>query len=76
MTKIRIHPSLQKTIRGLNYDELIVLYKAVIEAEKMHKDDKPVLLKYLEKRIKKIQKETDFNNKDISDKDYIAKWGR
>tara|TARA_A100001391_G_scaffold179136_4_gene143946 strand:- start:788 stop:1003 length:216 start_codon:yes stop_codon:yes gene_type:complete len=62
MTKIRIHPSLQKTIRGLNYDELIVLYKAVIEADKMHKDDKPVLLKYLEKRIKLFQKEIDLHD--------------
>jgi len=57
MTKIKIHPSLQKEIRSLNYKELIVLSEAVIVNEIMHKDDKPVLLKYIEKRIKKLEGE-------------------
>jgi len=57
MTKIKIHPSLQKEVRSLNYKELIVLSEAVIVNEIMHKDDKPVLLKYIEKRIKKLEGE-------------------
>ena len=57
MTKIKIHPSVQKEIRSLNYKELIALSEAVIVNEIMHKDDKPVLLKYIEKRIKKLEGE-------------------
>jgi len=57
MAKIKIHPSLQKEIRTLNYKELIVLSEQVIVNEIIHKDDKPVLLKYLKKRIKKLEGE-------------------
>jgi hypothetical protein len=57
MTKIKIHPSVQKEIRSLNYEELIVLNEHVKVNEIMQKDDKPVLLKYLEKRIKKLEGE-------------------
>ena len=57
MTKIKIHPSVQKEIRSLSYKELIVLNENVKVNEIMHKDDKPVLLKYLEKRIKKLEGE-------------------
>ena len=57
MTKIKIHPSVKKEIRSLSYKELIVLSEAVIVNEIMHKDDKPVLLKYIEKRIKKLEGE-------------------
>lgn len=57
MTKIKIHPSVQKEIRSLNYEELIFLNEHVKVNETMHKDDKPVLLKYLEKRIKKLEGE-------------------
>tara|TARA_R100001463_G_scaffold433_3_gene1949 strand:- start:560 stop:745 length:186 start_codon:yes stop_codon:yes gene_type:complete len=57
MTKIKIHPSVQKAIRSLSYKELIVLLDDVVVNETMHKDDKPVLLKYLKKRIKKLEGE-------------------
>ena len=56
MNKIKIHPSIQKEIRSLNLEELYVLKDHVIVNEIMHKDDKPVLLKYLKKRIKKLQR--------------------
>ena len=55
MNKIKIHPSIQKEIRLLNLEELYVLKDVVLANEKMHKDDKPVLLKYLKKRIKKLE---------------------
>ena len=58
MTKIKIHPSVQKEIRSLSLKELIVLSDHVVVNETMHKDDKPVLLKYLKKRIKKLEGET------------------
>ena len=57
MAKIKIHPSVQKEIRSLSYEELIVLNEQVKVNEIIHKDDKPVLLKYLEKRIKKLNLE-------------------
>ena len=57
MTKIKIHPSVQKEIRSLSYKELIVLFDHVVVNETMHKDDKPVLLKYLKKRIKRLEGE-------------------
>ena len=57
MAKIKIHPSVQKEIRSLSYEELIVLNEQVKVNEIIHKDDKPVLLKYLEKRIKKLKGE-------------------
>ena len=57
MTKIKIHPSVQKEIRSLSYKELIVLFDHVVVNETMHKDDKPVLLNYLKNRIKKLEGE-------------------
>ena len=57
MSKIKIHPSVQKELRSLSYEELIVLNEHVKVNEIMHKDDKPVLLKYLKKRIKKLEGE-------------------
>jgi len=54
MDKIKIHSAVQKEIRSLSYEELIVLNEHVKVNEIMHKNDKPVLLKYLEKRIKKL----------------------
>ena len=57
MTKIKIHPSVKKEIRSLSYKELIVLSDHVVVNETMHKDDKPVLLEYLKKRIKKLEGE-------------------
>ncbi len=57
MSKIKIHPSVQKELRSLSYEELIVLNEHVKVNKIMHKDDKPVLLKYLKKRIKKLEGE-------------------
>ena len=57
MTEIKIHPSVQKELRSLSYEELIVLNEHVKVNKIMHKDDKPVLLKYLKKRIKKLEGE-------------------
>tara|TARA_B100000242_G_scaffold26537_1_gene16152 strand:+ start:554 stop:730 length:177 start_codon:yes stop_codon:yes gene_type:complete len=54
MNKIKIHPSIQKEIRSLNLEELYALKDHVLVNEIMHKDDKPVLLEYLKKRIKKL----------------------
>ena len=57
MSKIKIHPSVQKELRSLSYEELIVLNEHVKVNKIMHKDDKPVLLKYLKKRIKNLEGE-------------------
>ena len=57
MSKIKIHPSVQKELRSLSYEELIVLNEHVKVNKIMHKDDKPVLLKYRKKRIKKLEGE-------------------
>jgi hypothetical protein len=75
MEKVKMHPSVQKEIRAFNYDELLVLLDAVIYNKKMHKDDKPVLIAYIEMRIKKLQKQKDYNNKSMPDHEYVAKWG-
>ena len=74
MTKIKMHPSVQKEIRAFNYDDLLVLHEAVIHNKKMHKDDKPVLIAYIEMRIKKLQKQKDYEDKNISDSEFVAKW--
>ena len=47
-----------KRVTGLvdhTIEELIALSDHVVVNETMHKDDKPVLLKYLKKRIKKLE---------------------
>ena len=75
MNKIKIHPKVQKEIRAFNYDELLLLSESVIVNKKMHKDDKPVLLAYIEKRIKKLQKKNDYEDTNMSDSDFIKKWG-
>ena len=75
MSKIKMHPSVRKEIRAFDYDELLVLLDAVIYNKKMHKDDKPVLIAYIEMRIKKLQEKKDYKDTSMSDSDYIKKWG-
>jgi hypothetical protein len=75
MAKVKMHPSVQKEIRALNLDDLYVLFETCISNKNIHKDDKPVLLEYIEMRIKKLQKQKDYNDKSIPDHEYIAKWG-
>ncbi len=76
MTKMKIPASVQKEIRGFNLDELYVLFEACISNKKMHKDDKPVLLAYIEMRINKFQKKNDYEDKNMSDKEFVTKWGK
>jgi hypothetical protein len=74
MSKIKIHPSVQKEIRAFNLDELYILFEACICNKNMHKDDKPVLLAYIEMRIKKLQKQKDYKDAEMSDSEFIKKW--
>jgi len=67
--------SVQKLIRPLELDGLYVLFEACIKDKKMHKDDKSALLAYIEMRIKKLQKQKDYQDKNINDFDYVSKWG-
>lgn len=71
----RLPEKIQKEIRAFNYDDLLVLHEAIIHNKKIHKDDKPVLIAYIEMRIKKLQKQKDYNDNIMPDHEYIAKWG-
>ena len=86
MTEIKIPQSVQKEVRGLNLDELYILFEGLIKNNKYDKDRscksyhtnngkyKIALLAYLEKRIKKLQKQKDYEDKNISDSEFVAKW--
>jgi len=68
--------SVQKLIRPLELDGLYVLFEACIKDKKMHKDDKSALLAYIEMRINKFQKKNDYEDKNVSDKESVTKWGK
>ena len=75
MSKPKMLPSVQREIRACNLDELYALFRECIGNTKIHKDDKPVLLAYIEMRIKKLQKKADYEDTEMSDSAYIKKWG-
>ena len=74
MTKIKIPQGVQKEVRRHNLDELYILFEGLIKNNKYDKDNKIALLAYLEKRIKKLQKQKDYEDKNISDSEFVAKW--
>jgi len=76
MTKIKIPQAVQKEVRKHNLDELYILFGGIIKNNKYDKDNKITLLAYLEKRIKKLQKQKDYEDKNMSDKEFVTKWGK
>ena len=74
MTKIKIPQGVQKEVRRLNLDELYILFEGFIKNNECDKDYQIALLAYLEKRIKKLQKQKDYEDKNISDSEFVAKW--
>ena len=76
MTKIKIPQAVQKEVRRHNLDELYILFGGLIKNNKYDKDNKIALLAYLEKRIKKLQKQKDYEDKNMSDKEFVTKWGK
>ena len=69
-----MHPTVQREIRKCNLDELYSLFLECETNKKIHKDDKPVLIAYIKMRIKKLQKRADYEDKNISDSEFVAKW--
>ena len=70
----RLPEKVQREIRQLSIEELRILFESCIFSEKIHKDDKAVLCKYIEKRLNKLLKQKDYNDTSIPDHEYIAKW--
>jgi len=76
MNKIKIPEGVQKEVRRHNLDELYILFGGVSKNNKYDRDNKIALLAYLEKRIKKLQKQNDYEDKNMSDKEFVTKWGK
>ena len=73
--RTQISQSVQKEVRKLSLVELYVLFGSFINS-KCDKDYKISAIAYLEKRIKKLQKQKDYEDKNISDKEFVTKWGK
>ena len=71
----RLPEKIQREIREYNLDELYILFEECIASKKVHKDDKKLLCSYIEKRITRLAKQKDYNDKSMPDHEYIAKWG-
>ena len=71
----RLPEKVQREIRQLSIEELRILFEGCIFNKKIDKDRKAVLCKYIEKRLNKLLKQKDYNDKSIPDHEYIAKWG-
>ncbi len=71
----RLPEKVQKEIRQLSIEDLRILFEGCINSKKIDKDRKAILCKYIEKRLNKLLKEKDYNDKSLADHEYIAKWG-
>ena len=76
MTKRKIPQAVQKHLRSLSLVQLYIIFGGLIENNKCDKDYKITALAYLEKRIKKLQKQKDYEDKNISHKEFVTKWGK
>lgn len=75
MTKIKLPKDVKATIDSLSYDDLLVLFKHMVGFKYPDKDAKATALQYINKRLLKLQKEQDYKNKDMTDSEFVAKWG-
>ena len=64
-----------RQLRELSYDELCLVFVDIIEKQNIETETKSMLVAYIEKRLKRLQKQNDYNDNSIHDHEYIAKCG-
>ena len=70
----RLPEKVQREIRQLSIEELRILFEGCIFNKKIDKDRRAMFCKYIEKRLNKLLKQKDYNDKSMPDHEYIAKW--
>lgn len=64
-----------RQLRELSYDDLCLVFVDIIEKQNIETETKSMLVAYIEKRLKRLQKQNDYNDNSIPDHEYIAKCG-
>lgn len=72
----KLPEKVQRQLRELSYDDLCLVFVDIIEKQNIEKETKSMLVVYIEKRLKRLQKQNDYNDGSIPDHEYIVKWGR
>ena len=71
----KLPEKVQRQLRELSYDDLCLVFVDIIEKQNIEKETKSMIVAYIEKRLKRLQKQNDYNDISIPDHEYIAKWG-
>jgi hypothetical protein len=74
-TKYIVKESFKRKLRELGFDSLQQLFFDLIEAKELPREQKAGLLNYIEGRLKRLLKKEDYNNSNMTDSEYVAKWG-
>ena len=65
----------KKQIDSLNYDELLAFSNRVMDTDTLSKEEKKPIIVYAHKQLEKLLKRKEYEDKSISDADFISKWG-
>ena len=71
----KLPEKVQRQLRELSYDDLCLVFVDIIEKQNIETETKSMLVAYIEKRLKRLQKQNDYNDSSIPDHEYIAKLG-
>tara|TARA_R100000654_G_scaffold44320_1_gene70571 strand:- start:360 stop:593 length:234 start_codon:yes stop_codon:yes gene_type:complete len=73
--KYIVKESFKRKVRELDFTSLQKLFFHLIEAKELPREQKAPLLNYIEGRLKRLLKKEDYNNPNMTDSEYVAKWG-
>jgi len=74
-TKYIVKESFKRKLRDLNFATLQQVFFHIIEEKELPREQKAGLLNYIEGRLKRLLKKEDYNNPNMTDSEYIQKWG-
>ena len=73
--KYIVKESFKRKLRDLNFATLQQVFFHIIEDKGYSREQKAALLNYIEGRLKRLLKKEDYNNPNMTDSEYVAKWG-
>ena len=74
-TKYIVKESFKRKIRKLDFDSLGVVLEHFVKSKDLSAEEKAPLVNYIHGRSKRLLKKEDYNNPNMTDSEYVAKWG-
>jgi len=76
MTTTIVKESFKIKLRELDFDQLQEVFFTIIQSKTLTKEQKRPLIAYIEGRLKRLLKKKDYDNSNMTDSEYVAKWGK